>query len=203
MKKILSLIFSVIILCAACAAQATGEEPPAFTCVRDVLDHAGDNAVVEGHEDDTVLILETSGRYFRMVALADDHAKELYQAATGEDYSLSAMEAFNDYTWTLPFSYTEELAETPKSQAELDALKGKTIQDLMDEGFGKEMIIDHDEIMNPVHIYLEYGFFRYVFEVNNAASGDPHIMTIKTGKLCGFSRAAFDIDNPEKPSDPQ
>ena len=111
MKKIILLIISLAILCPACAAQATGKEPPAFTSVRDVLDYAEGNAEIVAHEDYIVLILEMDGRRIRMVTLPDDHAKDLYKTATGETYSVSAMEAFNDYAYTLPFSYTEELTE--------------------------------------------------------------------------------------------
>ena len=138
MKKIIWMILSVIILCLACAAQASGKEPPAFTSIRDVLDHTEGNVAIVGHEDYTVLILEADGRYIRMAALSDGHAKDLYKAAAGEIFSVSAMEAFSDYAYTLPFSYTEELDEKPKSQTELDDLKGKTVRELMDEGFGPQ-----------------------------------------------------------------
>ena len=202
MKKIISLILAGLILCLAYAAQAAGEELPAFTSVRDVLDHTEGNLEIVSHEGYTVLILEADGRYIRMAALSDDHARDLYKAATGEDYSVSAMEAFNDYTYTLPFCYTEELNQMPKSRAELDGMKGKTVQELMDEGFGKEMIIGKDEIGSPVHICLENGFYKYEFEVDNAASGYPDLMTVRSGKFDGFSRSAFVIDDLEKPSDP-
>ena len=202
MKKTLLLVLSAIILCLACAAHAAGKEPPAFASVRDVLERTEGYLEIVGGEEYIVLILEEDGRYIRMAALTDDHAKDLYQAATGEDYSVSAMEAYNDYTYTLPFSYMEELDDTPMNQAELDGLKGKTVQELFDEGFGEE-IINQDEIGAPVHIFLEKGLFRYEFELDHAASGDPRIMTVRSGKYYGFSRSAFDVDLQENLSGPQ
>ena len=86
------------------------------------------------------------------------------------------MEAYDEYAWALPLSHIEELSETPKSQAELEA---------------------------PASIILECGFYRYRFEVTDAASGYPRLMTIKSGKFDGISRSAFDVDIQEKRSGPQ
>ena len=203
LKIALLLILTAAILCLACVAQAEEKELPAFTSIRDVLDHGEGNVFIVGHADTIVLILDMDGRYFRMAALLDDRAKELYRASTGEDFNVSDMEAFNDYAYTLPFSMTEEITETPMDQAELDGLIGKTIQELMDAGFSKEMIIDKEELESPVHIYLDNGIYQYAFEVEDASSGYPYLMTVTSGKLNGFSRAAFEIDTQEKPADPQ
>ena len=48
-----------------------------------------------------------------VAVLLDGRAKDLYRTAQAEDYSTSAMEAFNAYAWSLPLSYTEELTEKP------------------------------------------------------------------------------------------
>ena len=64
----------------------------------------------------------------------------------------------------------------------------------MDEGFGDEMIIDKNVMESPVHIYLESGLYKYEFEVTDADSGYPYLMTIKSGKCIGFSGAAFSPD---------
>lgn len=196
MKKTVLLILSVIILCTACAAQAAEGELPVFTSIRDALDSTEGYAEIREHEDYIVLILEMDDRYIRMVVLPDDHAKELYRAVDAE-HSSAAMEAFDEYAWTLPLSYTEELPEKPMSQAELDGLKGKTFQELMDGGFGREMILPESEVEAPAAICLEYGFYRYEFEVDHADSGDPRIMTIRSGKFDGLSRSAFDPDGQE------
>ena len=197
MKKIVLSVLSVTILCLACAAPAAAEEPPAFTSVREVTDRTEGDLAIVTHEDCMVIMLETGGRYYRMAVLPDDRARDLNRTATGDDYSVSAMEAFNNYAWTLPVSYTEELTEQPMTQAELDGFIGKTVRELMDNGFDSEMIIDKDELESPVRIYLDRGFFRYEFETDNAETGYPDLMTVRNGKLSGFSRAAFDFDVPE------
>ena len=202
MKKTVSLVLSVMILCAVCVSRAAGNELPVFASFRDALDSTKGYAEIREHDDYIVLVLEMDGRYFRMITLLDDHAKELYKTAEKE-YSTASMEACDSYAWALPLNYIEELADMPKDQAELDELKGKTIQELMDEGFGEEMIIDKNEMDFPVHICLEYGSYKYEFEVTNAASGYPYLMTIKNGKFNGLSRAAFYPDIPEDRSDPQ
>ena len=197
MKKTVLLILSVFILCAVCAAQAEGNVLPVFTSIQDAADSTDDYIEIHDHSDDVVLIMERDGVYIRMVTLLDEHAKDLYKIFEAEDHSATAIKAFEQYAWALPLSYIEELPDVPKSQAELDSLKGKTIQELMDEGFGKEMIIDINEIEFPVHIYLEHGSYKYEFEVTDAASGYPHLMTIISGKFSGLSRAAFIPDNDE------
>ena len=201
MKKIALLVLSVI-LCTACIAQAAEKELPVFASIWDVLDSTESYLSIQDHHDYLVLVLEMDDRHFRMVTLLDDHAKELYKAAEAQDYSTPAMEAFDEYAWTLPIVYTEELSETPISQDELDELKGKTIQELMNNGFGDEMILYESELAAPVSILLEYGSYKYEFKVTNASGGDPYLMTIKDAKYNGFSRSAFDIDIQEILSNP-
>ena len=194
MRKTALLILSIFILCTACAAQASEKDLPVFTSVRDAVDSTEGYAVIRDCSDYIVLILEMDGRYIRMVTLLDDPAKDLFRTMESEDFSTAAVKSFEDYAWALPLSCSEELPEAPKSQAELDALKGKTVQELMDEGFGEEMILTESELENPVTIHLENGFYSYQFEVANGASGDSRLMTIISGKFCEFSRASFDIN---------
>lgn len=194
MKKTALVILSVIILCTACAAQVEEKGLPSFASIREALDSTEGYAGIVEHKDYIVLILETDGGTFRMAVLLDDHAKELYTAAQAEDYSTSAMESFNAYAWSLPLHSTEELAEMPMDQDALDRLKGKTVQELIDEGFGKDIILSENELETPSAIQLERGFYRYEFEVTNADSCDPQSMTVKSGKPNGYSRAAFEFD---------
>ena len=193
MKKSALVILSVIILCAACTAQAAGKELPVFTSVRDVIDSTEGFLIIQDCSEYIVLILEMDDGYIRMVTLLDNHAKDLYRTIDTEEDRFAAIKAFEEYAWSLPLSCTEELTEAPKSQAELDGLKGKTVRELMDEGFGEEMLLSGSSLEVPVAIDLEYGFYKYEFEVNNAASGYPRLMTVKSGKYNGFSRSAFVI----------
>lgn len=196
MKRIALLALSLIILCTACAVHASEEDIPMFTSILDALDSTEGYAEVRNYGEDAVLIAETNGRYFRIFTLLDDHAKELYKAAAAEDCKISLWEPFNEYAWSLPLSYMEELPD-PLSRAELDCLKGKTVQQLMDEGFGKEILVSPSELASPAAIDLEYGFYKYQFEVTEASSGYRDMMRIMSGKFDGLSRDAFVIDIPE------
>ena len=195
MKKTALLILSFIILCTACAAQAAGEWLPVFASIREAIDSTDGCAVIRDTDDYSLLLLELEGRYFRIVTLLDDHAKDLHKAAEAEPEGsrTPALEVFDEYAWALPVSYTEELPDKPKSQADLDALKGKTVQELQDNGFGI-MILTGDISEIPDVIALDCGFYRYAFEVTNGESGYPQYMTIKSGKFDGFSYDALDID---------
>ena len=202
MKKTALLVLSAIILCAVCVSQAEGKELPVFTSIQEVIDSTDCNLEIHDHSDRIVLILEKDGRYIRMVTLLDDQARDLYKNIEAEDHSITAIKAFEKYAWALPLSYTEDLPDVPKRQAELDELKGKTIQELMNNGFGDEMILYESELAAPVSILLEYGSYKYEFKVTNASGGDPYLMTIKDAKYNGFSRSAFDIDIQEILSNP-
>ena len=195
MKKTTLLILTVIILCTVCAAQAEGNGLPVFASIQDVLDSTTGELIVQDHKDNIVLLMELDGKYLRMVTLLDDHAKDLYKPMEAEDHSVTDIKTFEAYAWALPLSYIEELPDVPKSQTELDDLKGKTVQELQDQGFGI-IILPQNYEENPDVINLEYGSYKYEFEVTNGASGYPQFMTIKSGKLIGFSYAAFHIDNP-------
>ena len=202
MKKLALLILSVIILSGACPAQATGNGLPGFTSIRDALDSADGYVEIRNHDGYIVLMMEQDGRYFRLASLQDEHAKGLYQSAWAQDDRAAAWEVYDEYAWALPLYIAEELPEAPMSQAELDKLKGKTVRELMDEGFGEEIILSESELAAPVTIKLEYGFYEYEFDVTNIASGYPYLMTVRSGKFSGFSRAAFEIDGQGELSDP-
>ena len=197
MKRKAMVILCVICLCAACTAQAAGSGLPAFTSVRDALDSTEGYAVIRDNEEYIVLILEADGRYFRVVTFLDSRAKELYRAAMA-DYSTAAMEAFDEYAWSLPAGSVRELPEAPLGQAELDGFIGKKLRELMDMGFGRELILSGDPSEPPAAVSLEYGLYRYEFEVTEGASGDPELMAVLGAKFDGVSSAAFEIAGPEE-----
>lgn len=193
MKKPALLILSLIILCTACAAQAAENGLPAYASIRDALDSTDCYAEIRDNEDSVVLILCMEDRYIRIITLPDDYAKALYRAAEAKDFSRPAMEAFDAYAWKLTPAVIEELPGTPKSQAELDGLIGKSVRDLINEGFGEEILVSEGGWENPTHIELEYGLFRYAFEVT-VPSDDLKEMMVLRAEYSGLSRAAFAAD---------
>ena len=79
-----------------------------------------------------VAVISRDGRSFRVVAPFDEHAEELY-ASYLEDgiYTHDEFDALSEYARTLPVGYTEELAAVPLSREELDAMAGKTVEEVM------------------------------------------------------------------------
>lgn len=189
MKKLISVIM-MIMLCFACCAPASGEKLPEFATIMEALDSTDGYAEIREDDGYLVLCLELDGRYIRLVTLTDDRAKELYAAAESAEYRTDAMETFDAYAWTLPVSHIEEISGLPKEQAELDSLRGKTVQELTENGFNREIILSEGEWVLPTAIMLESGFYRYRFDVETT-SGEPCDMIVKDAQFAGFAKAAF------------
>ena len=88
-------------------------------------------------------------------------------------------------------SYTEEITATPLEQAELDALAGKTIRDIMQEWQCKGFVTSSSSGNDKTIISLDYGLYKYSFEVEEQK--DKEQSKVKNGEVSGFSRAAFDL----------
>lgn len=152
--------------CEICGAPARrAEQPaPAAGSFREAADAVGDFAAISGNMDYLAVAAEKGGRYYRSVTLLDDRAKELYMAAIAEGSTFAEYEAFEAYAWDLPVCYTEELTAKPKDQAELDALAGKTIGELLNEGYSYYGIGGGEGL--PTVVDLQSGLFIYEFEVD-------------------------------------
>ena len=143
MKKLMTILLAVTLLC---AATAFADELPAetdsfrFETFGDAVAtmEEGDSfAILDGY---TVAVIMRDGRCIRVVAPLDDHAKELYAAYLEDgDYTIDKFTALSEYSRTLPVQYSEELAVVPYTQEELDAMAGKTIEEVMSEPWGLGM----------------------------------------------------------------
>ena len=191
MKKVTAMILAILTLCFACGG-ATASEEPVFYTIREALDSTEGYVVINETDDFVTLILEKDGKYYRTVTKMDISAKEIYQAALSAGNS-AAFEQFDAYAWQLPVSTIEEITAAPLSQAELDALTGKTIGEIMDAWQYDGMAASDDK---PPVVSLDYGFFRYSFEVDGwkgMEHEDLSCLKAKNGKLSGASRAALDL----------
>ena len=146
-------------------------------------------AAINETDDYVILILEKDGKTLRVVTMMDESAKELYQTAMAEEDS-SAFEMVDAYAWNLPVSYTEEITAMPLEQAELDALAGRAIRDIMREWQCRGFVTSSSGNDNTV-ISLDYGMYKYSFEVED--QGDMELAKVIKGEVSGFSRAAFDL----------
>ena len=146
-------------------------------------------AAINETDDYVILILEKDGKTLRVVTMMDESAKELYQTAMAEEDS-SAFEMVDAYAWNLPVSYTEEITAMPLEQAELDALAGRAIRDIMREWQCRGFVTSSSGNDKTV-ISLDYGMYKYSFEVED--QGDMELAKVIKGEVSGFSRAAFDL----------
>ena len=187
--------------CSVCGAPLRRENPSRSASFRDAADAAGELASVGGDIDYLAVVTEEAGKFIRMVTLLDDHAKELYMAVLGAAAdSGEAYEAFQAYAWSLPVTYTEELTVKPKDQAELDQQAGRTVGELLAEGYSFYGI--GGGVNMPTTVDLSYGLFNYEFEVDasfeayreNEGWDGVEDMKVKSGKLSGFSGAATNPD---------
>ena len=172
MKKLIALVLSVMMLCAAFAAAAEESAKPAplYATVGEALKAAGEQPVAGGEKDYFAVVTEKDGKYYRSVAETDDRAKELYQAAVEADVEQmeATSNALSEYENTLPITYSEEFTAVPMGQAELDALTGKTIGELLDMGYEERESGGEED--NIVYV-LRKGLFDYAFtadaDINN------------------------------------
>ena len=150
--------------CEICGAPVREKDRPESVSFRDAVDAAGEYAAVGGDMDYLAVAAEKDGRYFRTVTILDDRAKELYMTAMSAEDPDAANEAFKAYAWSLPVCYTEELAWKAKDQAELDAQAGKTVGELLGEGYSFYGIGGGENL--PTVVELTSGLFIYEFEVD-------------------------------------
>ena len=173
---------------------------PRSQSFRDAVDTAGKSVTVGTDIDYLVAAMEKDGKYLRVVTLTDDHARELYMASMRAKDSGESFETFSKYAWSLPVSYTEEITAKPKEQAELDAKAGKTVGELMEEGY--DLYGSGGGINMPTVVDLSYGLFNYEFEVEASFEEYQEYrdrdelgrLKVKSGKLSGFSGIATDPD---------
>ena len=175
MKKIILLVLAAMILSAACCACA--EDPFHFATFSDALSavRAGDGGklTVSG-EDCAVAEFEKDGRVFRAVAFFDDRAKELRDAFVptialeNRNFPNDEYRALEEYVLTLPVQYTEELNVIPFSQEELDAMVGKTIEEIMSEPWEMGMMHypDDAEAGKDIIFPMVKGFCEYELVIN-------------------------------------
>ena len=147
--------------CEVCGAPVRQEAPMSF---RDAVDAAGEYAAVGCDMEALVVVAEQDGLYYRSVAMLDDRAKELYAAMMEAEDPDAAYEAFDAYAWSLPVSYTEQITASPKDREELETQAGKTVGELLEEGYAFYGIGGGEHL--PTCVFLSYGLFIYEFEVD-------------------------------------
>ena len=208
-QKALMILAAVIVLLAS-FSQAAQEDLPVFASFGEAADAAGDFSLVTEDEDYLSVVTVWNKKVIRAISMTDDYAKELYLSALESENPDEGLNAFKTYARSLPVTRTEEITVLPKEQAELDALAGKTVGELEEEGFfvcGSGGGVD-----SPTVIYMTYGFYDYAFEADASFSeyrihldrDDLESLTVKGGEVYGFSGLAAMPDyNPDGTYEPQ
>ena len=177
----------------------SAEGLPTFATFSEAAEAAGETDMIGGTEDYLAAAFCLNGRYLRAVTLLDDRARELYDAAMEAENFSAAMEVFDSYAWSLPVSYVEEL-EPPMEAAELDALSGKTVRELKQEGY---FLYAHGGgEATPVVFTLSFGLYNYDFDVDvtyeayleRMEKDDLEDVKVKHGRFSGFSGFATDLN---------
>ena len=144
---------------------------PLFHTIREALDTSEGLAQISETDDFVTLILDRNGKYYRAVTMMDATAKELYQAAMAAG-TTAVFELFDEYTWRLPVSKTEEITAAAKEQTELDELAGAKVREIMDAWGCRDFIYSQETDDEPIIITLENGLFTYAFETERTGYDD-------------------------------
>ena len=152
MKKTLAILLSLMLACAALGAAAEGAQAPAaaepvpteapaeaaplFATVGEAMEKG--EATGSGttfNDEQFVTVVRYNDRFIRVVASMDKETMAQLEALfASEDYE--NMAAKQDALFApRPVLYTEDLTDAALSQAELDALAGKSVAELTAQGF--------------------------------------------------------------------
>ena len=180
------------------------EEPAvlSFATIGEAMTSEGFTGVIGGDDQHYVVAMEKDGAYIRLVADLDDEARRLGEATleyVDADTLEAAFNAYNEYVKTLPVAYEEEITAAPLTQEELDALAGKTLQELEDAGYehvSSEMG-ENDEATYTVSLGLyEYNLLlneTYTVYQQHDDSGFIGDLTVKSAAFAGLSRNAAEL----------
>ena len=180
------------------------EEPAvlSFATIGEAMASEGFTGVIGGDDQHYVVAMEKDGAYIRLVADLDDEARRLGEATleyVDADTLEAAFNAYNEYVKTLPVAYEEEITAAPLTQEELDALAGKTLQELEDAGYehvSSEMG-ENDEATYTVSLGLyEYNLLlneTYTVYQQHDDSGFIGDLTVKSAAFAGLSHNAAEL----------
>lgn len=226
MKKMISLVLALVMMCTVLGALAEGQLAPLYATVGEALEDSAEDRIIAGGEGDYyAVVTQKDGKYYRSVAYYDEKMTELQEASNNLDFEAedffeqleAAMNAANEYLKTLPIAYSEVFTALPLTSEEMNANLGKTLAQLTEEGFeiGSNGT-DVDEDAKIIIVYwLRYGVFDYYCVVDadmdqyfaaqeNGTEGD---LVVKSMALAGITEWGYDlrfhtdgtVDEPEDP----
>ena len=231
MKKMISLVMAMVMMCTVLGALAEGQLAPLYTTVGEAMEASADGRVIAGGEDSDegyyfAVVTQKDGKYYRSVAYFDETMKELQEASNSLDFEAddffekleAAMNAADEYLKTLPIAYSEMFTALPLTDEEMASKVGKTLAQLTEEGFeigsnGTEPGEGEDEMI--IVYSLRYGVFDYSCVVDtdfdhyieaqeNGTEGDLALksMTLAGITEWGYEKRFHTDGTVEEPEDP-
>lgn len=175
MKKTLVLLLSALLALSVFTACGGGSAAPAadtstpaaqseqFQTIGDVMDYE-ENRQFACYDGLFVYVFEKDGVFYRVRAKLDEASQKALDEADvmDEDYDEQVKAAVSG----LSIDVQENLSEQIPSQAELDAMAGKTGQELLEEGY---VINGYD--LESMKFWMDKGPFSY--EVYFDYEGEP------------------------------
>ena len=150
--------------------------------------------------------VERNGEYYRVITMYDEKARKLIAESFAVDYDedperyREASNRFFDYCVTLPVSYEEKITAVPAGQEELDGFAGKTLGEVLREGFSLEY--HNCEYGTDVVFELEKGFYSYRFTMDatpeeyreRVETERFNDLTVKSVRIGGLAYKAYDLE---------
>ena len=197
-KNFIALCLALALLVSACGALA--DELPRFAAFADAVAAAGEEPVMGGTSEYMAVIVPDGDGYCRVVTMLDDRAMELDDAISEAEDIEAAFDAFYDYVWTLPVAYVEAFTAVPKTQAELDALVGKTIGELEQAGYVCTSSGTGGEV-DLIVFQMTDGLYQYDFVVDadfesyeeKQEQEQLDTLVVRSGRFTGASYTAADL----------
>ena len=214
MKKIFAAVLALAMLCMALCALAE-EGQPMFATYGEALDAARAAVGEEGGisagsyvGEYLSVITEQDGKYYRHIADYDDRLNELESERDAlefgaEDFwekSQAAYAAIEEYARTLPIRYSEMFTVEPIAQAELDALAGKTLAEVIAAGFefessgasedGSEMLFTMTNSIFSYSFVIGADADTYEKASENGTEGE---LPVKSAAFAGVNSFAWEL----------
>ncbi len=181
------------------ADQAQEENSAVFSTIRQAREEGEFTGVSSWDTNDHyITVVEYEGRIIRVVADLDEKAAAKRDECYGMEDFFEGDEKLGELAESLDVSYTEDLTDAIPDQTEIDALVGKTLGEIEEEGYEES---SHGEDGEKVVFTMIYGMFAYDLEMNEsveeyqkmAETDDFSSLTVRTAAFAGVSYNASDL----------
>lgn len=135
MKKMLAVVLSLALMAAVCGAPAEKTESAAmpFETMGDT--RKGDDWTAYSAPDYFIVLTKQDGHWWRVDAQIDDRFREMTEALGEAEDPEAAYAEYEAYLDALPVASALELAEQPADAGTLNTYAGKTLRDILAEGY--------------------------------------------------------------------